>query len=143
MAQPAIQPATERMLPKVTDTNRPYWTGGADGQLHVQFCEDCSRWLLPAVETCPGCNGVPQFRPVSGDGSVFTYTTNHQPFHPNIPPPNLIAVVTLAEQEDLRVITNLINCTEEDISVGTSVQVRFEDHGEVFYPVFEPTGQRP
>ncbi len=138
MTQPAIQPATERMLPTLTDLNRPYWTGGADGQLHVQYCDACSNWMLPPVATCPGCGGVPQFRPVSGRGTVFTYTTNHQPFHPKIPPPNLIAVVTLAEQDDLRVMTNLINCAEDDIRVGDDVVVRFENHGEVYYPVFEP-----
>jgi hypothetical protein len=132
-----IEPDTERMLPRITDINRPLWTGGADGHLHVQFCSACDRWQLPSVETCPGCGDVPEFRPVSGDATVFTYTTNHQPFHPNIPPPNLIAVVTLAEQDDLRLMTNLIDCTEDDINVGDAVTVRFEHHGEVYYPVFE------
>jgi uncharacterized OB-fold protein len=140
MAQPALQPATERMLPKLTALTRPFWTGGADGQLHVQYCDACRRWLLPAVESCPGCSGVPEYRAVSGRGTVFTYTTNHQPFHPNIPPPNLIAVVTLAEQDDLRLMTNLIDCTEDDVEVGDQVAVRFEEHGEVYYPVFALAG---
>lgn len=135
-----IEPDTERMLPRITDINRPFWTGGADGELHVQYCAACNRWQLPAEETCTACGGTPEFRAVSGDATVFTYTTNFQPFHPNIPPPNLIAVVTLAEQDDLRLMTNLINCTEDDVSVGDAVKVRFEHHGEVFYPVFELAG---
>src|SRR3569623_246040 len=109
MTQPAITPAHERLLPKVNDTNRPFWTGGSDGRLHVQYCTACARWQLPSGSQCAGCGGAPAFRPVSGDGTIFTYTTNHQPFHPNIPPPNLIAVVTLAEQDDLRLMTNLID----------------------------------
>jgi len=137
MTQPAITPAHERLLPKVNDTNRPFWTGGSDGRLHVQYCTACARWQLPSGSQCASCGGAPEFRPVSGDGTIFTYTTNHQPFHPNIPPPNLIAVVTLAEQDDLRLMTNLIDCTEDEIEIGDAVRVRFEDHGEVFYPVFE------
>ena len=142
MSLPAITPATERLLPKVTDTNRPFWTGGSDGRLHLQYCASCQRWQLPSVADCPGCGGTLEFRPVSGDATVFTYTTNHQQFHPNIPPPNLIAVVTLAEQDDLRLMTQLIDCTEDDVEIGDAVQVRFEDHGEVFYPVFELAGGR-
>jgi hypothetical protein len=138
MSQAAIEPDVERMLPHVTDVNRQYWTGGADGRLHVQHCASCDRFLMPPVESCPGCAGTPTFKPVSGRATVFTYTTNHQPFHPNIPPPNLIAVVVLDEQDDVRLITNLIDCTEDDIAIGTPVQVRFEHHGDVYYPVFAP-----
>ncbi|HEX3705887.1 MAG TPA: OB-fold domain-containing protein [Mycobacteriales bacterium] len=130
-----------RMLPKLTDANRAFWTGGANGDLLVQHCDACDRWLLPPVEACPACGGAVTVRPVSGRGTVFTYTTNYHQFHPDVPPPNLIAIVTLDEQDDLRLMTNLIGCTEDDVASGSAVQVRFEDHGEVFYPVFELSGQ--
>jgi uncharacterized OB-fold protein len=69
---------------------------------------------------------------------VWTWTLNSYQYHPNIPPPNLIAIVVLEEQDDLRVATNLIGCEESAVRAGMEVAVAFEDHGEVFYPVFEP-----
>jgi uncharacterized protein len=51
--------------------------------------------------------------------------------------PYLIAIVVLEEQEDLLLATNLIGMEEADVHDGLPVQVVFEDHGEVFYPVFE------
>ncbi len=69
---------------------------------------------------------------------MFTFTVNHQPYHPEVPPPYVIAVVELSEQPDLRVVTNLVDCDPDDVRIGTAVEVRFEQHGEVFVPVFVP-----
>jgi uncharacterized protein len=135
-----IEPAQERLLPALTPTNRAFWTGGADGLLLVQHCAACDHWYLPSVDACGECGATPAYAPVSGRGNVYTYSTNHHQYHPAIAPPNLIAIVVLDEQDDLRVATNLVNCTEADIAVGTPVGVLFENHGEIFYPVFEPTG---
>ena len=46
--------------------------------------------------------------------------------------------VELVEQEGLRFMTNLVNCDPESVSIGMPVRVLFEDHGEIFVPVFEP-----
>jgi hypothetical protein len=42
------------------------------------------------------------------------------------------------EQENLRLFTNLIEVEPAAVSIGMAVTVRFEDHGEVFVPVFAP-----
>jgi uncharacterized OB-fold protein len=75
---------------------------------------------------------------VSGRGTVFTFTVNHQPFRPEVPPPYVIAIVELAEQAGLRVPTNLVGCELDRVRCGMPVRVRFERHGEVFVPLFEP-----
>jgi uncharacterized OB-fold protein len=76
--------------------------------------------------------------PVSGDGTVFAFTENFQQFHPDVPPPYLIAIVELVEQADLRLPTNLVRCASEEVRFGMPVQVVFEPNGELFVPVFEP-----
>lgn len=132
--------APPRMLPALTDDNRAFWTGGANGQLLVSRCADCGRWTLPPVGVCPACDGTTTPEPVSGRGVVFSYTLNSHQYHPDVPPPNLIALVQLDEQDDLRVATNLVNCDVDGVTVGLPVQVLFEQHGEVYYPLFEPAG---
>ena len=84
------------------------------------------------------CGGELRAEPVSGRGTVFTFTVNAHQFHPDVPPPNLIAIVELAEQEDLRIPTDIVGCEPAGLRCGLPVRVLFERHGEIFYPLFEP-----
>ena len=138
-APPAV-PA--RMLPKLDEHNRAFWTGGADGQLLISWCGRCTRWVSPPAAACPDCDGELVERPVSGRGTVFTYTVNHQPFNPAVEVPYVIAIVELEEQTDLRIATNIVDCGPDSVHIGLPVDVRFERHeGDdetVFVPVFAP-----
>lgn len=131
-----------RSLPALNDDNRAFWTGGAAGRLLVPRCNEdgCRRWVLPPRATCPSCGSETIAEPTSGRARVLTWTLNSYQYHPDVPPPNLIAIVVLDEQDDLRLATNLVHCEESDVSIDLPVQVLFEEHGEVFYPVFEPAG---
>lgn len=55
-----------------------------------------------------------------------------------MPPPYLIAVVVLDEQEDLRLPTNLVACDPEAVTIGMPVTVVFEPNGEHHVPLFRP-----
>jgi uncharacterized OB-fold protein len=127
-----------RILPTLTDVNRPFWTGGRTGHLLIERCGACGRWQHPPQGTCEACGEPAVPEPVSGSGTVFSFTLNHQQFHPDVPPPYVIAIVELAEQADLRVPTNLVDCDPDLVAIGQPVEARFEDHGEVFVPVFAP-----
>lgn len=129
-----------RLLPAVTPENEHFWQGGADGELRFLRCGDCRTYVHPPAPLCPGCLSrelAPE--PVSGRGVVHTYTVNHQPWIPGFDPPYVVAIVELAEQQGLRLTTNLVGCTsEEDVEIGMPVMVVFEDVGEgVFLPLFE------
>lgn len=126
------------MLPALTDETRPFWTGGADGHLLIQHCTGCARWQHPPASSCSRCGDPVEAKPVSGRGTVFTFTVNEQQFHPDVPPPYVIAIVTLEEQDDLRLPTNLVDVEDAQLRCGLPVQVRFEPHGDVFVPVFGP-----
>lgn len=130
---------SERMPPAVTDLNRAYWTGGAEGTLLIQRCSGCGRWIHPPSEHCPAC-GSSELRaePVSGRGTVFTFTVNRHPFNPAVAVPYVIALVQLEEQADLRVTTNVVNCPVDDVTVGMPVQVLFEEQDGLYIPLFEP-----
>lgn len=131
--------APGRMLPELTEHNHAFWTGGADGRLHVPYCASCARWVLPPEADCPNCDTALDSRPVSGTGTVFTFTVNRHPFNPAVPPPYVIAVVELDEQDDLRVAANIVDCEPDSVAIGMPVTVRFEEQpGAVFVPVFAP-----
>jgi uncharacterized protein len=130
---------TPRMLPPLTPLNRPFWTSGADGELQVLRCRTCRHWIHPPVSPCPNCGGAElASEPVSGEGTVFTYTINWHPFNPAVPVPIVIAIVELPEQAGLRFTTNLVDCAPADVRIGLPVEVRFEQHGDIWVPVFAP-----
>ena len=137
-----VAAGSPRIIPPLTDANRAFWTGGAIGELLIQRCERCRRWVHPPTDACEACGGALEAEPVSGTGSVFTFTVNHQQFHPDVPPPYVIAIVVLDEQDDLRLPTNIINADPDQLECGTRVSVLFEAHGDVFVPVFEPIAAR-
>jgi len=139
MADMTVPAGAARILPPLTDLNRPFWTGGANGELLILRCGTCRRWVHPPVSPCPHCGAVrPAPEAVSGKGRVFTYTVNWHPFNPGVPVPIVIAIVELAEQEGLRFTTNLVGCEPGEVTIGLPVEVRFEPHGEVWVPVFVP-----
>jgi uncharacterized OB-fold protein len=131
--------AVPRPLPALDDANRAYWTGGATGQLLIVRCADCGYWIHPPSPACPQClsrNVAPQ--PTGGRGTVLTFTVNHQLWHPAFPPPYVIALVELDEQQALRVVTNIVDCAPEDLHLGMPVKVRFEQVDDVHIPLFAP-----
>ncbi len=131
-----------RILPVLSEHNRAFWTGGADGQLLIARCAGCGLWVHPPATDCPECDGVLAAQPVSGKATVFSYTVNHQPFNAAVPVPYVVAIVELVEQADLRIATNIVDCDPGAVYVGLPVEVRFERHGvgddAVFVPVFAP-----
>lgn len=129
-----------RPLPLLTDTNRFFWTGGADGKLRLQRCSDCSHWIHPAGENCPQCmsrNVTPQV--VSGKATIEAVTLNYQPWLPGVPVPYAIAIVHLDEQPGLNLTTNIVGMAPEEVRIGQRVEVIFEQVDDVFLPLFRPS----
>lgn len=131
-----------RLLPKVTPETEHFWTGGADGELRFLRCGSCGYFVHPPAPVCPRCLAR-DLRPeaVSGRGIVFSFTINHQPWNPTVPVPYVIALVSIDEQPELRLTTNVVGCAPEDVRIDMRVRVTFEQTGDVFVPLFEP--ERP
>ena len=128
-----------RILPRVNPDTQFFWTSGATGQLRFLRCGDCQYYIHPPTPICPRClsrNVAPEA--VSGRASVATYTVNYQPWIPGYDPPYVIAIVEIEEQPDVRLITNIVDCPPEDVHVGMPVEVRFEQHDDVWIPLFAP-----
>src|SRR5437868_2380560 len=118
-----------RLLPRVDDTNEFFWTGGKDGELRFLRCQTCGYYVHPPSPICPidlSRDLAPEA--VSGRATVHTFTVNHQPWIPGYDPPYVIALVTVEEQSDLRLMTNVVGCAPEDRSEEhtSELQSRFD-----------------
>ena len=132
-----------RPLPELTPTNEWFWASGADGHLRIQGCSECGTLVHPPTPICPSCRSrswAPMV--VSGRGTVVAYTVNHHQWLPVFEPPYAIAVVALDEDAGVRLTTNIVGCDPEDVAIGQEVAVCFEQHEDVWIPLFEPTGGR-
>jgi uncharacterized protein len=127
-----------RIVPPLDELNREFWTAGASGLLRITRCQSCRRWIFPLSFTCPSCGDRAAYETVSGRGTVLTHTTNEHPYNPAVPVPYNISIVELVEQEGLRFTTNVVECSPAEVSIGMPVRVEFEQHEEVFVPVFVP-----
>jgi uncharacterized protein len=106
-------------------------------QLLIEHCDTCTRWVHPAAAECRDCGGQLEARPVSGHGTVFTFTVNYHPYNPEIPTPYVIAIVELSEQSGLRLAANIVDCEPDSVTCGMSVEVR-PDKGAGGAPLFAP-----
>ncbi len=128
-----------RKLPALTPDTVPFWQGGAQGVLNIHRCAACTRWFHPPAPICPRCGSFEVgAQPVSGRGKVLTFTVNHQPWTPELKDPYVVAIVELAEQAGLRVLSNVVDCAVDRVAIDMPVQVRFEQHEDVWLPLFSP-----
>jgi uncharacterized OB-fold protein len=128
-----------RKLPLITPETAAFWQGGQAGRLMIHHCGHCSRWFHPPAPVCPRCNSL-DVAPtaVSGRGRVATFTVNHQAWTPALTQPYVVAIVDLDEQPGLRLLSNVVGMPPEQVHIGVPVQVRFEQHEDVWLPLFEP-----
>lgn len=128
-----------RVLPLVTPENEHYWKGGARGELVFLRCGECGTYVHPPSPVCPECLSR-ELAPaaVSGRARLLTWTVNHHRWIPGFEPPYLIAIVEIEEQRGLRITTNLVHCTAEELRMDLPVRVLFEERDDgIFLPLFE------
>lgn len=131
---------TKRALPRLDSDNRAFWTGGAEGELRILQCQDCQGFVHPPRPLCQHClseNVAP--KAVAGTGVVDTFTVNHQAWFPGMEVPFVIARVAIDGAPGVYLTTNIVNCPVDEVDIGDRVRVTFEQHDEVFIPLFEKT----
>jgi len=127
-----------RKLPVLNQETGFFWTAGASGALLIQRCEHCQRYQHPPQLQCSNCHSsrlAPA--PVSGRGRVASFTVNHQPWLPGLEAPFIFAAIELAEQAELYVFSNVLTHVDQ-VRIGMPVRVCFEQHDDVWLPLFRP-----
>ncbi len=127
-------------LPTIDDETRPFWDGCSQGTLQIKRCLACTKVFHYPRPFCPSCwsEDVEWFA-ASGRGTVYTYSIVHVN---DLPPwaervPYIAAIVEL--EEGPRIMTNVIDCSFDDVRCGLAVEVAFREHADdLTIPVFRP-----
>ncbi|MEM9174318.1 MAG: Zn-ribbon domain-containing OB-fold protein [Myxococcota bacterium] len=112
--------------PAIDWESRAYWEGAGRGELVLQRCRDCGVVQHRPRGLCATClsDDVEHFV-ASGRGSVYTYSVVRQNQMPAFATavPYVVAYVELEEGPQL--LTNIVGCDPDDVSIGMAVQVDF------------------
>ncbi len=136
--------ALGRPLPPVTEETEFFWTSGSDGTLRFQECTSCSALIHPPQPVCRYCRSHDMgVRAVSGQATLSGFTVNHRFSLPGLPAPYVVAQVAIVEDPRVRLTTNIVDCDPDDLQIGELVEVVFDQHGDIYLPLFRPAAEQP
>ena len=134
----SADPLLHRLKPADDPLTDFFWHRGVDGILRIQTCGACGYLTHPAGPVCARCLSTdlaPQ--PVSGRATVVACTVNTQQWVAG-QEPYVIAIVSIEEQPELRLTTNIIDCDPGTVAIGDRVSVAFLERHGYHYPLFRP-----
>ena len=127
-------------LPTADAETQPYWDAAREERLLVRRCAGCGEAHFYPRRFCPLCwSEDVAWEDASGRATLYTWSVVHSndlpPFGEKVP--YVAAVVDL--HEGPRMMTNIVDCDAEALTVGMELSVAFEQRtDDVTVPVFRP-----
>jgi uncharacterized protein len=127
-----------RLAPTMTQDTAFFWEGLKSERLLVQRCDGCTTLRHPPRPMCPQCQSLKWSTiEATGRGTVISYVIPRHPPMPFFDDGYIVALVEL--EEGVRLVTNLVEVTPDEVSMGMRVVVRFERFdNDVVLALFAP-----
>jgi hypothetical protein len=129
-----------RPVPVLSPETQPFWDACKEGIFLIQQCEDCRKFQYHYRGFCCHCwSSAINDHPISGEGTVWTYTViernRAEGFRDLVP----YAVALVEVPEGVRILSNVINCDPHTVEIGMPVKLTFVDAEDgLRIPMFEP-----
>ncbi|MER7006069.1 Zn-ribbon domain-containing OB-fold protein [Dactylosporangium sp. NPDC000555] len=131
----AADPVGEIPLPVPSPRTQPFWTAAAGGTLVLQRCPNDASYQWTPQQACIECLSEDLvWEPVSGRGTVYSYSIVRRPQTPAFGVPYVVVIIEL--EEGPRMLSRLVDVDPESVTIGMPVQVSFERHGDLALPLF-------
>ncbi|MES9541471.1 OB-fold domain-containing protein [Actinomadura sp. NPDC000600] len=118
--------AARRPAPQQSLYDKPYWHYAAEGELRLQRCAGCGEFRYPPAPVCPEClDSEHAWEPLSGRGSLLSWTVFHRQYFPEIPVPYVVVVVRTSEGPLL--VGNLVGASVRDLRHDMPLRAVHED----------------
>jgi len=125
MSEKPREPAADAAL-------EPYWAAAREGRLLLKRCGACGKVHYYPRPLCPFCmSGDTEWLEATGDGTLYSWSVERR-----ANPPYAIAFVALREGPTL--MTNIVDCDLDALSIGQPVRLAFETRDDQPVPVFRP-----
>ena len=134
----------KKPLPVVQPWSNTFWEGAKQHKLLIQECKDCGIKIFYPRKYCPEClSSNLGWSEAIGKAKVFSYSITmagvEERFAEDLP--FVLALVDL--DEGVRMMTNIVDCKPEEVSIGMDVEVVFKDVTDEFcLPMFRPISEK-
>jgi len=132
--------------PAPDEVTAPFWAACRERRLVVQRCTDCGNYRAPPSAVCSYCGSFDfTFEESAGRGRVFTYTVVYHAGHPAVMDavPYTVAVVRLDDCGGVKLVTNVVGCSYDEVRVDMPVEVVWDEvSADLTVPRFRPAGPR-
>jgi uncharacterized OB-fold protein len=117
-----------RARPQPTEVSAGFWKAAKRHELVVQRCGGCGvRRHYPQM-LCPACQSAEwDWTPVSGRGTIYSFTVTHQAFHPAFADRVPYVVATIELEEGIRMVSDLPDDDVDSVAIGMEVAVFYDD----------------
>lgn len=139
-----MTPGYDKPLPRPSAATAPFWEGCREGVLRLPWCRACGRPHFFPRSLCPHCLSPDlEWRAASGRGRVWSHSTVRLSFWGKAFDDSLPYVVAIVElPEGVRLLSNVVGCPPERVTIGMEVEVRFDAvTPEVTLPRFAVAGE--
>jgi uncharacterized OB-fold protein len=129
------------ILPVVNDRDTgPFFAGAAEGRLLFAACEHCGRGSHPPSPYCSYCRRLrSEWRESAGRGTLHSLVVVTHQVHPDYPVPYTVVLVTLDDNDDVRLLGRIDG--EPDLAIGQPMEVWFDTLADdVALPQWRPVG---
>jgi uncharacterized OB-fold protein len=130
----------DRPVPEPDELSQPFFDATLRGELLLQRCGACGRWMWPAKLRCIDClSDELTWEASTGLGTLYSFTLVHQLVHPGFKGemPYNLALVDL--DEGVRAHSSIVGVPNDELRSGMRVSVVFVPASEhIAVPMFEP-----
>jgi len=130
-----IDPKTAFPVPVPDRDTQPFWDGCARGELLIQRCGVCGKFLWQPRPVCSSCQTPgPEWTKVSGDGVVASWTVMRPPTLPAYAEMVPFVILLVELDERVRLLGYLVDDdgrllksdgVAEGVGMGVRVKLRF------------------
>ena len=114
----------------VDGLDKEFWEAARRHELVVQRCKKCNGFQFGPEWVCHQCHSFDLgWHRVSGRGKIYSWERVWHPVHPALKSacPYLVVLVELPDAGNVRMVGNLLGDAQQEVEIGSSVEVVFED----------------
>lgn len=123
----------------MSEYNRIYWQKVQNGELWLQYCNNCNKFIFYPRSICPFClESAPEYKKSAGKGRVYSYTIVNISDLPefNRETPYIYAVIEL--NEGVKMPASVVECSFDEIRIDLPVELAIIERSGRTLPAFKP-----
>jgi uncharacterized OB-fold protein len=114
--------------PIIAEVSRPWWDALAQGEIAVQHCNRCAKYVFYPRPFCPACGHRElSWRVVDGAATLYTWSVARVPVAPEFAHMDQVILAVAELGIGIRVPTSLCDVGFEDVRIGIRLSPVFDD----------------